>query len=403
MRILFAFVGGRGHLEPLLPIAAAAAAAGHEVAFAGQAAMAAEVEAESFTAFAAGPPTLRTTKAPLLVPDQAFEDGVVRDHFAGTIARGRAEDLIALGQRWPPDLIVADQMDFGALLAAERLGVPRAIVGVIASGVFGGADLVGDTLNGLRAELGLAADPDMAMLERDLVLLPIPPRFLSPTAKMSPTTHFIRPAVLEPAAAPMSPARRDRPLVYVTLGTIFNLESGDLFARAISAVRDLAVDVIVTIGPHLDPLELGAQPANVRIVPFIPQATILPDCDVVVCHGGSGTVIGALCYGVPLVLLAMGADQLHNAERAATLGVAIALDVITATVDDIGSAVLTLLSDPIYRERARAFREEAAGLPDARHTVGLLEALVERRGRPVRVRTLSPDEWALLRDVRLRA
>ena len=36
VRILFAFTGGRGHLEPLLPLAEAARAAGHMVAFGGR-------------------------------------------------------------------------------------------------------------------------------------------------------------------------------------------------------------------------------------------------------------------------------------------------------------------------------------------------------------------------------
>jgi UDP:flavonoid glycosyltransferase YjiC (YdhE family) len=36
MRILFTFAGGSGHLEPLIPIARAAEAAGHTVAFSGR-------------------------------------------------------------------------------------------------------------------------------------------------------------------------------------------------------------------------------------------------------------------------------------------------------------------------------------------------------------------------------
>ena len=36
LRLLFTFAGGIGHLEPLVPLASAAAAAGHSVAFVGQ-------------------------------------------------------------------------------------------------------------------------------------------------------------------------------------------------------------------------------------------------------------------------------------------------------------------------------------------------------------------------------
>ena len=52
MRILLTFAGGNGHFEPLAPIARAAVAAGHTVAFAGQAALLPAVEATGFTAIA---------------------------------------------------------------------------------------------------------------------------------------------------------------------------------------------------------------------------------------------------------------------------------------------------------------------------------------------------------------
>ena len=54
MRLLFTFAGGSGHLEPLVPIARAAEAAGHVVAFAGRPWMVPEVDALGFDAFATG-------------------------------------------------------------------------------------------------------------------------------------------------------------------------------------------------------------------------------------------------------------------------------------------------------------------------------------------------------------
>ena len=48
LRVLVAFVGGRGHLDPLVPIARAAVAAGHRVRFSSGSAMAASVRAAGF-------------------------------------------------------------------------------------------------------------------------------------------------------------------------------------------------------------------------------------------------------------------------------------------------------------------------------------------------------------------
>ena len=61
---------------------------------------------------------------------------------------------------------------------------------------------------------------------------------------------------------------------------------------------------------------------------FIPQSLLLPHCDLVVSHAGSGSVIGALTHGLPMVLLPMGADQPLNAARAEALGVAQVLDAL---------------------------------------------------------------------------
>ena len=54
MRVLFTFIGGRGHFEPLAPIARAATAAGHEAAFA-SGSLLATVRAEGFAAFFVAP------------------------------------------------------------------------------------------------------------------------------------------------------------------------------------------------------------------------------------------------------------------------------------------------------------------------------------------------------------
>jgi UDP:flavonoid glycosyltransferase YjiC (YdhE family) len=100
-RILFSFTGGRGHAEPLVPLARAAETAGHEVGFAGRAACVPEMQAPGFRTFAAGP-TGVPERAPLLEPDMEREERILRDAFAGSIARLRAADLFELCGEYPP-------------------------------------------------------------------------------------------------------------------------------------------------------------------------------------------------------------------------------------------------------------------------------------------------------------
>lgn len=385
MRMLFTFAGGSGHFEPLVPIARAAVAAGHTVAFAGQAAMLPLIEAGGFTAFATGGPTLsaRPERLPLLPVDQAREERDLREGFVRRVAHERASMLRALCTRWEPDLVVCDEVDFGAMVAAERLAIPTATVLVIAAGSFVRPDVVGAALDELRAAHGLPPDPDLAMLSRFLVLAPGPPSFRDPAFPLPATAHPMRALLPGTGDGPIwQPQPTGCSLIYFTLGTVFNVESGDLFERVLAGLRTLPVQVVATVGHALSPETFGAQPSHIEIARYIPQAAILPHCHLVVSHGGSGSVIGALAHGCPLVLLPMGADQLANGARCAALGVGRMLDPHEATPTRVRATVAAVLDTPAHAQAAARLRDENASLPGPEHAVGLLERLAATR-RPL--------------------
>jgi len=388
MRLLFTFAGGSGHFEPLAPIARAAEAAGHTVVVAGQQVMVPAIEAAGFTAFATAGATLSSTpeRLPLLKLDLDREDRDLREGFATRLARTRTDAVLALCAGWQPDVIVCDEIDFGAMVAAERLGLPYATVLVIAAGSFLRKSVVGEPLNRLRAEQGLPPDPDLTMLSRYLVLSPFPPSYRDPAFPLPSTAHTIRPLTLgapqNDSAPPWNVYLSGAPTVYFTLGTVFNVESGDLFERVLAGLRELPINVIATVGREIDPAEFGPQGANIQIVRYIPQPAVLPHCALVVSHGGSGSVIGALAHGLPVVLIPIGADQPYNGARCAELGVARVLDAVEATPETIREAVGAVLADPSYRRNAERLRDEIAALPEPAHAVLLLERLAAEQ-RPL--------------------
>ena len=347
MRILFAFAGGQGHFDPLVPLARAAAAAGHEVAVTGRADMLEAIRERGFDAVESpgGAPD-PAARMPLKAYDQADEERALREWYAGTLARRRAQALLELGREWRAELVVRDEADFGARVAAERLGIPSAVVLVIAAEWFAAEDVIAEPLAALRASNGLgeeAAD--------EAVLSPFPPS-------------------VRPGAGAFAFRAGDVPAasgdaVYLTLGTVFNAESGDLLPRALAGVRSLGVPVVVTTGRQIDPAELGPQPPHVRVQRWIPHEVLLPWCRAVVSHGGSGSVLGALAHGLPSVLLPIGADQPGTAARAAELGAAIVLDPVSATPAEIAAAVRRVLDEPGFRAAALRVREEILALPDA--------------------------------------
>jgi UDP:flavonoid glycosyltransferase YjiC (YdhE family) len=297
------------------------------------------------------------------------------------MARERIAALLPLCARRPPDVIVRDEADMGALIVAERLGVPYATVLNNAGGGLLRASRPVAALDALRAEHGLAPDPELEALDRHLVLSPYPPSLRDPADPLPATAHGYRAAEAPGAVPPVIAALPDgRPVVYVTLGTIFNTESGDLFARVLAGVRELPVEVVVTVGRSMDPAEVGPQPANVHVERYVPQAAVLPRCAAVVAHAGSGIVLGALEHGLPLVCLPMGADQPLNAARCTALGVGPTLDPLAATAEDVWAATAAVLEDPAHRAAAARLQAEIAALPPPEAAVERLERLAGRGG-----------------------
>jgi len=369
---LFTFIGGNGHFHPLVPVAQAVRAAGHTVAVAGSGRMRSTIQSAGFTTFTTSErPSEAPERRPLLRADSKREEEDFRENFARRGAHAHAAAILDLARRWKPDVVVRDEADFGTAIAAEIIGVPCATVIVLPAGGLLRKEIVAEPLHELRTRYGLPPDPSLNMLDRHLVLAPFPPTFRDPGFPLPASVFSFRPGAAIRTASPTLQS----PTIYFTLGTEFNTESGDLFSRVLTGLRELPARVITTVGAHIDPAEFGPQPDNVRIERFVPQAQVLPECDLVISHGGSGSVIGALAHGLPSLLLPMGADQPHNARRCADIGIGRTLDPVTVTPDEVRSAAMAVLTDRNYRDAAERVQAEINALPGPEHTVPLLEQL----------------------------
>ena len=343
MRILFAFTGGRGHVEPLVPLAEAARAAGHTVAFGGRGSILPAVEALVFEAFATEPGTKPPERLPLQPVDLERERRDFRDGFV-LRSRERIPGVVELCREWRPDVVVGEETHYAALAAAELLGLPCASVVVLAAATLATPDLVAEPLRQVREEAGLPPDPDTSMVSRQLVLAPLPPSFRDPAQPLPAATVHYRPFDEAP------PPYEGLPRVYFTLGTVFTS------SRAISSRAS-------------SPGSPSWRSTWAR------PSELLATSSVVVSHGGSGSLLGALAHGLPQVLIPMGADQPFNAARAAQLGVARVLDPVAATAEDVRDAVAAVLEQPSYREAAGQLQAEFVALPGPAHAVSLLERL----------------------------
>ena len=387
MRVLCTCVPGYGHLHPMVPLARALEAAGHEVAFATEARFCGRVRAAGFRAFPAGLGPGRVAERTLALPDVAGsgpEDAwrFGAQMFAAVAAPAKLPDLLDVVHGWRPDLVVSDITDFAGPVAAASAGVAHAShsLGPLFPLEFHrlGAELVAP----LWRERGLSPPALGGMF--DTAYLDIcPPGLQSPDIdEVRAAARPLRPVPFDAVPGETLPAGwvdalAPQPTVYVTLGTLDN-DAPEVFEAVVQGLRHDPLNVMVTVGPNAEPEALGPQPPNVRVERYVPQSLLLPHCDVVVAHGGSGTTLAALARGLPLLLLPQGANQFWNARRCADLGAGLQLLPGQVGAGAVNEAVHALLEQPAYRHRARELATEIDRMPAPDDAVPLLEELAQK-------------------------
>jgi UDP:flavonoid glycosyltransferase YjiC (YdhE family) len=103
----------------------------------------------------------------------------------------------------------------------------------------------------------------------------------------------------------------------------------------------------------------------VRVAEFLPQGAVLPVCRAVVSHAGAGTMLGALCHGLPQLCLPQGTDQPFNTAALLPTGAALALQPEEITADAVAAALGRLLEDPSFGAAANRLRTEIERMPSA--------------------------------------
>lgn len=345
----------------MIPLARALAHAGHEVRWAGAEQACVTLRDRGFDAVPAGvfeivpsplrnPPPEIAALPPAERPDRLF--AIV---FGPLRAEAMLADLMPIVEGWQPQLLVCEQAELAGPIAAARHDVPNV---THAFGRLLPAARVArarESMAGLWRAHGLEPRPYAGTY--DHVYVDIYP----PSLQADDTAHLGAVQLVRPAD-PIAPDAAAEPLVYVTLGTVFN-DDLTLFLVAVEAARELGVRVVVTLGPGNDPGVLGPQPSHVTVEQFIPQADLLPACAAVVSHAGSGTFLAALAAGVPQVLLPQAADQFLNAQAAAEGGVAIAVPRAEASVARVREALERVIGDETFRQAAGRVRAEISAMP----------------------------------------
>ena len=224
-------------------------------------------------------------------------------------------------------------------------------------------------LNETRRRLGL--EPLARVhggISSQLALVATFPALEYPRAVALPATHTVGPLLWEPPAADVALPPGEGPLVLVAPSTSQD-PSHRLLRATLRGLADAPVRVLAAWNrrPLGEPIDV---PPNARLVDWLSYARVMPSCDVVVCHGGHGTLARALASGCAVVIVPAAGDMNESAARIDWAGVGVRVPRRLCAPGPVRLAVERVLAAPRHaRARGRAGRLVARARP-ARAGVG---------------------------------
>ena len=397
MRALLSAFGDPGHAFPMIALGRALRGRGHDVTLQTWTRWEGHVHAEGlafvpapeYDVFPRGPERLdfydavvHATEDTLPRVRELAPDVVVSDIL--TLAPALAAELE--GARWAtlvPHVYPHGERDFpiyslGARLARGRAG--RAMWRTAHVLVERALERGRSDLNRTRARVGL---PPLSHvhggISRELALVATFPQLEYPRAWAT-TTHVVGPLMWEPPAADVDLPPGEEPLVLVAPSTAQDDEHR-LLRCALEGLADAPVRVLATYNRRLPPRPLRV-PDNAEVVEWVSYARTMPQCDVVVCHAGHGTLVRALTSACAVVACPAAGDMNENAARVDWAGAGVRVPRRLTTPRVLRLAVERALSEPQIRARARDLASWASAHDAGARAAALLEALVDSHASP---------------------
>ncbi|MGW1540793.1 macrolide-inactivating glycosyltransferase [Streptomyces sp. NPDC002309] len=382
-------IAAHGHVNPSLEVIRELVARGHRVTYAIPPAFAekvAETGAE-----------VRLWKSTLPGPDDdpAAWGETLLDNVEPFLddAIQALPQLIEAYEGDEPDLVLHDITSYPARVLAHRWGVPAVSLSPNLVAWEGYEEEIAEPMweeprstergkayyarfQAWLEENGLPLHPDpfVGRPDRSLVLIP---KALQPNAdRVDETVYSFVGACQGDRGAEgdwQRPADAEK-VVLVSLGSAFTRQPA-FYRECVPAFAGLpGWHVVLQIGRHVDPLEVGEVPANVEVRSWVPQLAILKQADLFVTHAGAGGSQEGMATATPMIAVPQAVDQFGNADMLQGLGVARHVPAEEATAETLREAALALLGDPEVARRLADLKTEMAEEGGTRRAADLIEA-----------------------------
>jgi MGT family glycosyltransferase len=163
------------------------------------------------------------------------------------------------------------------------------------------------------------------------------------------------------------------PLIYASMGTLQNGLENVFCAIAEAVTLDRDVQLVLSVGNHLNPEQIGPLPSNTILVQRAPQLELLKRASVCITHAGLNTALEALAQGVPLVAIPVTVDQPGVAARIAEKKTGLVVPLKDLTGPRLSLLLDQVLNDSTYRDNARYFQKAIAETNGVSKAADLLE------------------------------
>jgi L-rhodinosyltransferase/glycosyltransferase len=412
MRVLFVAPSSHAHINPMIPLAGAFQAAGHEVRLATHPEMTEIVSRLGVPAVpkanAVGSDDLYHRILDLIEPDvaQGAADGsgrppsnlVIRalDRYSNIDPPGAqgnlmTDDLVEFSRSWKPDLILWDSISFPAAIAARATGAAHARVLWSIDDVAWTRRKVLDRLRG-TAKPDPMAEVMAPMLDRfglefseDLLLGQWTiDQYPAPRLRLQTDQRYVHTRLVAFNGSAVVPdwvhTDPGRPRVAVSLGAGIRSFFPDGTSKVgIEELFEISADLGVELVATLNAKQLKAVrsvPDNVRVVDYLPLNVLLPTCAALIHHGGSGTFATAVHNRLPHLVWTERGPYYDDIARAVRLsGAGLVIDDAAFERDMVKSQFAQVLNDPVFTPGVDELYRDLMAMPSPAETVPLLQNL----------------------------
>ncbi|WP_436860770.1 macrolide family glycosyltransferase [Staphylococcus caeli] len=154
---------------------------------------------------------------------------------------------------------------------------------------------------------------------------------------------FAGPSVVTPKPSNfMDEMDQTRPIIYISLGTVFN-QNIDFFNKCFAALSDIDASIVVSIGDVNDPSDFNTIPSNVLLKPYVPQTELLQYTSLFLTHAGMNSTNEAMLMNVPMLAFPQSADQPIVAQQIEKLKIGQQVDADTITPNALKAKVIEML------------------------------------------------------------